>query len=97
MTTITIPDGVTTIGQYAFQSCDAVTTVTIGSRVSTIGSGAFYNCYEITEVICKPTVAPALADKWVFNGVNATFIVPAAYIDAYKTADVWKDFTIVAE
>ena len=95
LTTITIPDGVTTIGQYAFQSCDAVTTVTIGSRVSTIGSGAFYNCYEIKEFNCKSTTPPALADKWVFNGVEktATVYVPAASVDTYKNAEVWRNFT----
>lgn len=95
MTTITIPDSVTTIGQYAFQSCDAVTTVTIGSRVSTIGSGAFYNCYEIKEFNCKSATPPALADKWVFYGVEktATVYVPAASVDTYKNAEFWSNFT----
>ena len=95
LTTINIPDSVTSIGQYAFQSCDAVTSVTIGSGVSTIGSGAFYNCYEIKEIICESTDAPALADKWVFNGVDkaVTVYVPAASVDAYKTANFWSSFT----
>ena len=93
--TIIIPDGVTSIGQYAFQSCDAVTTVTIGSGVKSIGSSAFYNCYEIKEIICESTTAPALADKWVFNGVDktATVYVPAASVDTYKAAQYWSDFT----
>ena len=95
LTTINIPDSVTSIGQYAFQSCDAVTSVTIGSGVSTIGSGAFYNCYEIKEIICESTDAPALADKWVFNGVDkaVTVYVPAASVDAYKAANFWSSFT----
>lgn len=95
LTTINIPDSVTSIGQYAFQSCNAVTTVTIGSGVKSIGSGAFYNCYEIKEIICKSTTAPALADKWVFNGVDktATVYVPAASVDTYKSANIWSNFT----
>ena len=95
LTTINIPDSVTSIGQYAFQSCDAVTSVTIGSGVSTIGSGAFYNCYEIKEIICESTNAPALADEWVFNGVDkaATVYVPAAALDTYKAAQYWNYFT----
>ena len=95
LTTINIPDSVTSIGQYAFQSCDAVTTVTIGNSVKSIGSSAFYNCYEIKEIICESTTAPALADKWVFNGVDkaATVYVPAASVDTYKAANFWSSFT----
>ena len=91
LTTINIPDSVTSIGQYAFQSCDAVTSVTIGSGVTSIGSSAFYNCYEINEIICESTTAPALADKWVFNGVQPErVVVPAVSVNAYKAA--WSMF-----
>lgn len=98
LTEITIPDSVETIGEYAFRSCNAATKVTIGSGVETIASGAFYNCYEIKEITCKSTTPPVVADKWVFNGAEITkVVVPAASVDAYKAADVWKNFNIVAE
>ena len=97
---IVLPNSVTSVGQFAFQSCDAVTSVTLGSGVATIGSCAFYNCYEIKEIVCKSTEAPALADKWVFNGVDksAKVVVPAASVDTYKNAQFWSAFTnIVAK
>ena len=92
--TINIPDSVETIGEYAFHNCNAVTSVTIGSNVKHIASGAFYTCYEIKEIVCKPTTAPTLADKWVFYNVEPErVVVPAASVDAYKAA--WSEFADV--
>lgn len=43
-TSIDIPDNVTSIEDYTFQNCSALTTVTIGKGVTSIGSAAFYSC-----------------------------------------------------
>ena len=41
LTSVTIPDSVTSIGSYAFSGCDSLTSVTIGDGVTSIGIGAF--------------------------------------------------------
>jgi hypothetical protein len=41
LTSIEIPDGVLTIGDYAFCYCDSLTSITIGSGVTNIGNYAF--------------------------------------------------------
>ena len=41
---ITIPDSVTTIGDYAFAWCGSLTSVTIPDSVTTIGEDAFCGC-----------------------------------------------------
>jgi len=43
LTSVTIPDSVTSIGRYAFQSCTGLTSVTIPDSVTSIGGNAFYN------------------------------------------------------
>jgi BspA type Leucine rich repeat region (6 copies) len=46
----TLPNSVTTIGDYAFSGCTGLTSVPIGNSVTTIGDGAFYGCAGLTSV-----------------------------------------------
>ena len=50
LTSITIPDGVTSIGDRAFYNCKGLTSVTIPDSVTTIGERAFYYCTGLTEI-----------------------------------------------
>ncbi len=45
-----IPDGVTSIGKYAFYGCSGLTSVNIGNSVTSIGNYAFYGCSGLTSV-----------------------------------------------
>ncbi len=48
ITNLTIPDGVTKVGDYAFEHCYSITSVTIPEGCTTIGEYAFNNCRNIT-------------------------------------------------
>ncbi len=48
---ITLPDSVTSIGNYAFYACRSLTKITIGDSVVSIGSEAFCDCDLLTNVI----------------------------------------------
>lgn len=50
LTTLSIPDGISTVSAEAFASCPLLTSVTIGSSVSYIGSLAFSNCTSLSNV-----------------------------------------------
>ena len=56
LTSVTIPDCVTSIGYEAFTGCSGLTSVTIGSSVTSIGYEAFYNCYKLVEVYNKSSL-----------------------------------------
>ena len=47
---LTIGNGVTAIGRYAFYDCDSLTSITIPDSVTTIGEEAFKNCSSLTSV-----------------------------------------------
>lgn len=45
-----IPEGVTSIGSYAFYECKGLTSITIPKGVTSIGSSAFYHCDGLTSI-----------------------------------------------
>ena len=56
LTSVTIPDSVTSIDWGAFDGCSGLTSVTIPEGVRKIGGSAFYGCYKLVEVINKSSL-----------------------------------------
>ena len=50
LTSITIPDSVTSIGSSAFFGCSSLTSITIPDGVTSIGGDAFYKCGGLTSI-----------------------------------------------
>jgi len=50
ITSVHIPDGVTTIEERAFASCLGLTSVTIPSTITNLGAGTFYLCTSLESV-----------------------------------------------
>ena len=46
----TIPDGVTTIEDYAFYFCSELTSITLSAGITSIGGGAFWGCSSLPSI-----------------------------------------------
>ena len=58
MTSITIPDSVTSIESYAFYNCSGLTSITIPDSVTNIGAAAFDSCTSLKTISlsCKSSL-----------------------------------------
>lgn len=77
-----------------FACCDNLASVSISSTAKNLNDYTFEDCFNLKEVTCYATDVPSVG-KGIFDEVpvsDATLYVPASALEAYKAADVWKDF-----
>lgn len=99
MTTIDIPEGVTSIGTQAFQSCKQLTSVTIPKSVTSLGTMVFRECSALDTVVCKVRTPIVLSGEY-FSGLplaTATLYVPRGSKSLYEAATGWNEFTSIVE
>lgn len=91
MTTVTIPNSVTTIEGHAFYQCAGLISVAMGSGLTYIGNCIFNGCTALAEVNSLITVAPAMSNSGLaFDGSvysSATLIIP---IGGVGVIPVWE-------
>lgn len=56
ITAVTIENGVTYVGAYAFDHCKKLTQITIHAQLDSIGEGAFRDCEGLTSIEIPKTV-----------------------------------------
>lgn len=93
LTSITLPEGLTSIGAEAFYYCSSLTSITLPEGLTSIGSSAFYSCTSLSLVTSLPTIPPSLGN-FVFANTHANLNikVPAQSVNAYKTATNWNSY-----
>ena len=93
---VEIPRGMKSIAQHAFYYCTALNEVLIPGSVDQIGEYTFAYCTGLTKVMMEG--APIAITEDVFEGVDVsacTLVVPTDQVEAYKEAEVWRNFNIV--
>ena len=69
LTSVTIPNSVTRIQQFAFATCESLTSVTIPNSVTEIWESAFSGCKSLTSVSIPRSVTAI--ERAVFYGCDA--------------------------
>lgn len=92
LTGITIPNSVNSIEYEAFENCYSLTGITIPDSVLGIDSEAFANCTGLKTMTIKATTPPTLDSTAFSDSGIQTIYVPAASLDAYKSATNWSAF-----
>ena len=72
-----IGEGITTIGNYAFEGCPGLTSVTIPNSVTSIGEGAFAECFGLTSVTI-PAAVTSIGSTAFFRCTGLTQVVSLA-------------------
>lgn len=71
VTSIDIPSGITSIGNYALANCTGLTSIDIPSGITTIGNYAFYYCSGLTDVDIADSVT-SIGNNAFYNCTHLT-------------------------
>ena len=109
LTTVTIGDRVTSIGDNAFRWCTSLANLIIPENVTSIGKEAFWNCHSLTSITIPKSVtriwAEAFAGCRKLTTVNIGDIVAWCKIDfsdsnsnpLYHTKEIYLNGELIKE
>ena len=86
---VTIPNSVTSIGDWAFAYCSSLTSITIGNSVTSIGKYAFYNnCSKLTKTNYTGDIAGWCNIKFGNSMANPIYYSHNFYINDQEIKDL---------
>lgn len=94
MTSIDLANSITSIGEEAFAYCMNLSAIDIPATVTSIGSAAFENCSSLRTIYYLNPTPPSIPAN-CFDALNyqyATLNVTQDALEAYQTAETWKEF-----
>ena len=71
---VVIEKGVTSVGDYAFRSCNNLTSIMISNSVTSIGNSAFFYCTSLTSVTIPDNVTSIENYAFAYTGLKSITI-----------------------
>ena len=107
LSNIITPDNVEEISYGAFLGCTKLHSITLSENLKFIGEGAFQYCTDLSTIVCNAQIPPIEIpnpDKSYYypgdafyqvDKQNCKLYVPKGCVEAYRAAELWKDFNII--
>ena len=99
MTSISLPEGVKSIGRYAFYQCFSLTSITIPNTVESIGEYAFSSCQAATSVTIGSGVTSiasgAFYGCWELNEIICKATTPPAVADKWVFHNIGDNVNVI--
>ncbi len=110
ITNLVVPEGVTSIGAYAFQDCSSLKSIIIPESVSNIGAYAFQNCERLADIYVASSEPVDCDGINTFESINGGIVrdkydvynyavlhVPMGSKENYAAAYEWRYFSKIKE
>ena len=89
LTSISIPNTVTSIGSYAFDDCKSLTSVTIPNSVTSISERAFQRCSGLTSIRLSDNMA-SISNYTFYNCSNLISVMIPEGVTSIGEGVFWK-------
>ena len=91
LTSIELPNSVTSIGNYAFYYCTGLSSVELPNSVTSIGNSAFYNCIGLTSVTIGNGVTSI--GNSAFNGISSQASIYVSCEEYNRYMELLKEYS----
>jgi uncharacterized repeat protein (TIGR02543 family) len=69
LTTVTLPETITVIGETAFMDCSALHSINLPDGLTKVSDNMFYNCTSLREIVLPDSITTI--GGWAFKGCTA--------------------------
>ncbi|MCR4799915.1 MAG: leucine-rich repeat protein, partial [Bacteroidales bacterium] len=90
ITSIQLPNKITSIDINAFEDCSNLTSILLPENMVSIGNSAFIGCSKLTQFICSAKNPPKVNTNAIIQ-FSSLYVLCDSY-DAYKNHEVWGRF-----
>ena len=80
---VVIPEGVTSIGDFAFSGRSSLTSITIPKGITSIGSCAFSGCSSLTSITIPESVTSIVSDAFSYCSSLTVYGTSGSYVEEY--------------